>query len=139
MKWHYAMATVFLTMTASPVMSGEIDHAGCNSDVTVHVDKMGIVNEDTLQEHIDAAQHSLDQIHLKGTRSRERKRLLRGHLAKMQQAMEEMHNLKLTGDCAAAAHGASPETRISVLEKRMDMIQDMLRQLVANQNEGSRE
>lgn len=139
MKWRYAMATAFLTMTALPVISDEIDHAGCNSDVTVHVDKMGVVNEETLQGHIDSAQRTLDQIHTRGTLSGKKKRLLREHIEKMQQAMVEMHNLKLTGDCAAAAHGASPETRISVLEKRMDMIQDMLRQLVANQNEGSKE
>lgn len=139
MKLRFALFALLSFAAASPAISQPMDHAGCKSDVTVYVDKMGIVNEATLRRHIEAAQKDLDQIRGMNTQSRERRIRLREHLHTMQQAMQDMHDLKLTSNCAAAAHGASLETRVEVLEKRLDMIQDMLEQVIANQNESSKE
>jgi len=139
MKIRFALVALLLLAAASPVISQPIDHVGCKSDVTVYVDKMGIVNEAMLRQHIEAAQTELDQVRGMSTQNRERRIRLREHLQKMQQAMQDMHNLKLTGNCAAAAHGASLETRVEVLEKRLDMIQDMLEQVIANQKERAKE
>jgi len=138
MKTSYIFAAVLLITAASPALSQPADHAGCKNNM-VYVDKMGIVNEKTLREHIKAAQAELDKIHGMSTKDRERRMRLRDHLGKMQQAMQDMHDLKLTGNCAAAAHGASLETRVEVLEKRLDMIQDMLEQVIANQKESAKE
>ena len=139
MTTSYIFAAALLVSVAPPALSQPADHVGCKSDVTVYVDKMGIVNEATLRQHIEAAQRELDQVRGMSTQNRERRIRLREHLQKMQQAMQDMHNLKLTGNCAAAAHGASLETRVEVLEKRLDMIQDMLEQMIANQKESSKE
>jgi len=139
MKIRFALAALLSLAAAVPAISQPMDHAGCKRDVTVYVDKMGIVNEATLRQHIEAAQRELDQVRGMSTQNRERRMRLRDHLQKMQQAMQDMHDLKLTSDCAAAAHGASLETRVEVLEKRLDMIQDMLEQVIANQKESSKE
>ena len=139
MNIRYLIAGLLLTAVTSPAISQSNDHAGCKNSVTVYVDKMGIVNEKMLRQHIEAAQTELEQLRGMSTQSRERRMRLHDHLDKMQQAMQDMHDLKLTGDCAAAAHGASLETRVGVLEKRLDMIQDMLEQVIANQKESSKE
>lgn len=139
MMWRYTFPLLVLVVFSSPAISGDLDHAGCDSSVTVYVNKMGIVNEKKLQEHIEAARRALEKIQGMNTHDRERRFRLKEHFENMQQAMTEMHNLKLSGDCAAAAHGASLQVRIEVLEKRMDMIQDMLEQLIKNQSEGAKE
>jgi len=139
MKIRFTLAALLSLAAVTPAISQPMDHAGCKGNVTVYVDKMGIVNEATLRQHIEAAQRELDQVRGMSTQNRERRIRLREHLQKMQQAMQDMHDLKLTGNCAAAAHGASLETRVEVLEKRLDMIQDMLEQVIANQKESSKE
>jgi len=139
MKIRFALVVLLSFAAAAPAISQPIDHAGCKSDLTVYVNKMGIVNEATLRQHIEVAQSELDQVRGMSTQNRERRIRLREHLQKMQQAMQDMHDLKLTGNCAAAAHGASLETRVEVLEKRLDMIQDLLEQVIANQKESSKE
>ena len=138
MKIRFALVAL-LSFAAAPAISQPMDHAGCKSDLTEYVNKMGIVNEATLRQHIEVAQSELDQVRGMSTQNRERRIRLREHLQKMQQAMQDMHDLKLTGNCAAAAHGASLETRVEVLEKRLDMIQDLLEQVIANQKESSKE
>lgn len=138
MKMSSIFAAVLSGAVASSAMAQSTDHAGCN-DTMVYVDKMGIVNETTLRRHIEAAQQDLDQIHGMSTKDRTRRMRLQDHLEKMQQAMKDMHDLKLNGNCAAAAHGATLKTRVEVLEKRLDMMQDMLEQLIANQKERSQE
>ena len=112
MKIRVAIAVLPLLTAASPAISQPMDHAGCKNNVMVYVDKMGIVNETMLRQHIEAAQKELDQVRGMSTQNRERRIRLREHLEKMQQAMQDMHDLKLTGNCAAAAHGASLETRV---------------------------
>jgi phage shock protein A len=139
MNTRFLIAALLLTAVTSPAISQSNDHAGCGNNVTVYVDKMGIVNEKMLRQHIEAAQTELERIRGMSTQSRERRMRLREHLDKMQRAMQDMHDLKLTGDCAAAAHGASLETRVGVLEKRLDMIQDMLEQVIANQKESAKD
>ncbi|MBI3772743.1 MAG: hypothetical protein HY272_08610 [Gammaproteobacteria bacterium] len=135
----HLLATLILSMFSMSALAESIDHAGCNNDVTVYVDKMGIVNEERLHEHLEQAKNSLDEIRRMKAGSNQRRYLLNVHLSKMQQAMEEMHNLKLASDCSAAAHGASIETRISVIEKRMDMMHDMIEQIIGHQQESGHE
>lgn len=131
---------VTLVVFALPAIAGETDHAGCgDSKTTIYVDKMGIVNEEMLQEHIDKMQASLDQIKNKTARREEHRKGLRLHLMEMQQAMQKMHNMKLMSGCSEAAHGASVETQLKVLWKRMDMMQTMIEQILEHQKEAERE
>lgn len=135
------IVTIVIGAFAMPVSADTVDHVGCSNDVTVYIDKMGIVNEGKLRKHIEQAQRSLDELRVPGMKagSDQRRYLLGVHVSKMQQAMEELHNLKLESNCSAAAHGASIETRISVLEKRMDMLNDMIEQVIGHQQESGHE
>lgn len=139
MKWDYALTAIILGISAVPVIAGGVDHAGCSDDVTMSIGKMGVMNEARLQEYIESEQHRLDRNSRNYIGDRERRSLLRRHLAKMQGALEDMHDMKLMGGCAAAAHGASQKTRISVLENRVDMHQGLLQRMIAGQNEGEQE
>lgn len=106
-----------LCFISSPTYSADIDHAGCSGDVTVTVDKIGAVNEAKLHEQIDKINVSIDSMGMSRVRGATRRKDLTAELTAMRQAMVELHNIKLMSGCAAAAHGASVETRLSVLEK----------------------
>lgn len=137
MRRFIAMFMVTSSLFVTSAVAADVDHVGCANNLTVYVDDMGIVNEGKLQEHIEQAKKSLSEIRGTKAGSEQRRYLLSVHLTKMQQALEEMHNLKLKSDCPEAAHGASLETRVSVLEKRMDMILDMLEQMIGYQQESA--
>ena len=114
-----------LCFISSPTYSADIDHAGCSSDVTVTVEKIGTVNEAKLHEQIDKINLSIDSMGMSRVRGAAHRKALTIELTAMRRAMVELHNIKLTNGCAAAAHGASVETRLTVLEKYVNTLQQV--------------
>ncbi len=106
-----------LCFISSPTYSADIDHVGCSDNVTVTVDKIGTMNETLLHEQIDKINVLIDSMGMSRVRGATRRKDLTAELSEMNQAMVELHNIKLMSGCAASAHGASVEARLSVLEK----------------------
>jgi len=67
-----------------------------------------------------------------------RKRELRQHLSEMQVAMLEIHNQMYAKGCEGARHGASIDVRMRVLEKHMDMLQQMMEQILEHLSENEK-
>jgi hypothetical protein len=131
------LAVVAGIALASPLMAAEDGHtghasqSGCDDKGVVAVDEMGIVNEALLQQHIDKVKAQMERIHtLSGPRVAQHRREMRQHLAEMQSAMQQLHNLMYAGGCDATQHGASLDVRVQVVEKRLDMMQQMMEQMI---------
>lgn len=135
---YYFLALPFI-ITPSFVLAGESDHVGCDQ-VKVNAGMMGIVNEQTLQKHINQVKTSLDEIKSKpGRHADERRKMLGVHLANMRNVMEDIHAMKVNHGCTEAMHGSSVKARLDYMEKNIDMMQTMIQQLVEHQQEIERE
>lgn len=112
------LALMVITLfSVSPVLAQEADHRSCNSDAMVKAGKMGMVDEAALQAHIDKVKKEMKR----ARHAKARKRVLKKHLSNMHAAMQELHNQMYAGGCEEAMHDASIETRVEVLETRMNM------------------
>lgn len=119
---------------------GIAPHQHCaEGDQWAYVAGMGLVNENRLQAHIDEMEAELKSAAVSLPRSRQQRKSMERHLAKMQQAMREMQGTLTDGECGAAVMTAPVDQRIQVLEKRLDAMQKLLEQLVARQRELERE
>jgi len=131
----YLLASVLTFSFLTPAMAVEEQHRVCDSDATVELGKMGMVNEAALQEHIDKVKAQMKKVrHGRGSHFSQ-KQELRKHLSEMKSAMQELHNQMYAGGCKESLHGASLETRIEVMEKYMGMQQQMIEQLLEHLSE----
>ncbi|MEW5756286.1 MAG: hypothetical protein AB1810_08270 [Pseudomonadota bacterium] len=137
-KRSYMFIALPIMLAAFPAMAEKKDHVGCD-EILVKADKMGMMDEAAMQKMIDRMEEAMSQVKRKAARREERREGLRLHYAEMQEAMKEIHNMKLISGCQAAAHGASLETRIGMIEKRLDMMQVMMQQMLDHQQESERE
>lgn len=124
-----------------PVISAqEAAHQTCESlDVEVRIGGMGMVDEETLMEHMEETRERLDAVRRSQPRSSLHRRLMREHLAEMRDAWQEMHNVMLRQGCYKAAHGASLEVRMEVVERHVQSMQQMIDQILAHFSELERE
>lgn len=125
-----------LLIFVMPVMAEEDTHKSCEG--MMKVKHMGVVDEETLRQHIDKTQQQLDAIRRTQPRSSQHRKMMREHLARMQQAWVDMHDMMLEQGCQQAAHGASVEARLEVLEKQVHMMQQMMGQLMGHMSESER-
>lgn len=133
------LASVVSMALLSPVMAAENHHSDCNSGSTVGIGKMGMVNEASLQAHIDKVKAQMKKVrHARGSHVSQKLELKR-HLSDMQAAMQELHDQMYAEGCEASIHGASLETRIEVMEKRMGMMQQMMEQTIDHLSEQSQQ
>lgn len=131
----YLLAPVMTLALIAPAMAEGEHHRGCDNDAAIELGKMGKVNEETLQQHIDKVKAQLKKVrHARGSHVSQKTELKR-HLREMQAAMQELHNQMYAGGCENAMHGASVETRLEVMEKRMGMMQQMMRQIIEHMSE----
>jgi hypothetical protein len=125
------LATVIGVTLASPVMAEEHKHDSCGDKESVSINEMGIVNEALLQQHIDKTKGQMERVrHLSGPQVAQHKREMKQHLTEMDAAMQLLHNLMYAEGCEASLHGASAEVRLQVVEKRLDMMQQMMEQVI---------
>jgi len=90
---------------------------------------MGMVDEEVLLAHIDKVKEQLKKV--RASKFHDNQKLeLKQHLLNMQEAMEELHNQMYADGCKEARHGASVETRVDVLEKQVNMVQEMMQQVI---------
>ncbi len=129
MKANYKtyLASIMALFFSTAVLA---DQGVCDGEGTVHVNKMGIVNEKILQESIDRLEKRMKRAHNARHARIQHDHIIKEHLADMKDAMTKLHNLMLKGGCTEAAHGATMDVRMEVMEKRMDMMQRMMEQMV---------
>lgn len=131
----YLLASVITVVLASPAIAMEMEHDSCGDKATVQVRKMGMMNEEALQIHMDKVKQQLKKVrHARGSQKTQ-KRELRMHLSEMKSAMQELHNQMYVGGCKTSMHGASADVRIEVMEKRLDMMQQMMEQMIEHLSE----
>lgn len=127
---------------AIPAMAAEKQHRVCDPTATVEFGQVGEVNETELQNQIDNVKEQMQKVrHARGSHLLQSVEMKR-HLLEMQIAMTQLHNQMYADGCRGAVHGASVETRIEVLEKRLGALEQMVSQLVdhlSEQQEGSTE
>ena len=136
------LASMPTVLAAEQAASGEgvALHQHCvEGNKWAYVAGMGLVNEERLQTHIDEMEAELKSAAASLPRSRQQRKSMERHLAKMQQAMREMQGTLTDGECGAAVVAAPVDQRVQVLEKRLDAMQKLLEQLVARQKELERE
>lgn len=86
------LASAISLTLLTPVMAAENHHDDCNSDSTVALEKMGKVNEASLQMHIDKVKDQMKKVrHARGSHASQKLELKR-HLLDMQAAMQELHD-----------------------------------------------
>lgn len=136
---NYVLATIILSISSFQSMAKEVDHVDCKNIEKVAVNKMGLVDEKMLQKRIDEMKNTLNKVKRKAARRGEHRKLLRSHLADMQRAMLDLHDLKLKSGCLGAEHGASIGARIMLIEKRLDVMQVTMEQMLGHQQEIERE
>ena len=130
----HLLASVISIAFLSPVMADETHQNGCEN-ATVKLGSMGVVNEQALQEHIDKLNEQMTRVRHAGSSQLTKNKELKQHIEDMQAAMQELHNQMYAGGCKEAIHGASMETRVEVMEKRIGMMQQMMEQLVNHMSE----
>ena len=95
-----AMLSLVFTLLAAPALA-EDTHKDCEG--RMKVEGMGMVNEETLRQHIEATQARLDAIRRSQPRSSQHRKLMQEHLDDMRQTWVDMHDMTLEH----AAHGAT--------------------------------
>ena len=114
--YKHLFASLMAMVLISPAMAEGDHHRGCDSDATVELRKMGMVNEEALQQHIDKVKTQMKKVrHARGSHVSQKMELKR-HLSDMQSAMQELHNQMYADGCEGAMHGASVDTRVEVME-----------------------
>ena len=128
----HLLASVMSIALLSPAMADETHHQGCKDEATVKLGSMGVVNEKALQDHIDKMNEQMNKVRHAGSTRLGQDKELKQHMADMQAAMQELHNQMYAGGCEGAIHGASMETRVEVMEKRLGMMQQMMEQMMGH-------
>jgi len=126
----YLVIIVTIIVFPTPAMAIENQNHGCDNGTIVDLGRMGAVNEGILQQHIDKIKQQLKKIHVTSGSFADRKRQLRRHLLDMQAVTQELHNQKYANSCKDPLSGASIEIRVVAMEKRVDMIQQMMEQMI---------
>lgn len=133
--YNHLLATIMALALITPAMAEGDHHRACDSEATVDLGKMGEMSEKVLQQHIDKAKDQMKRVrHARGSHVSQKLELKR-HLSDMQAAMQELHNQMYAAGCEEAMHGASVETRVDVMEKRMGMMQQMIEQMIEHMSE----
>lgn len=131
----YLLAPVVTLALITPAMAEGDRHRGCDNEATVELGKMGNVNEEALQQHIDKVKEQMKKVrHARGSHVSQKLELKR-HLSQMQAAMQALHDQMYAEGCENAMHGASVEARLEVMEKRMDMMRQMMGQMIEHMSE----
>lgn len=140
MKTIYKYLLVLMMSASVPLAMAEEDHhRNCRDEASVEIDEMGVVNEEALQTHIDRVKEQMRNVHNTSGPRGAKKRELKKHLTEMQVAMQALHDQMYEEGCNAAKHGVSVEARVDVLEKRINMMRQMMDQLIENISEQEQE
>jgi len=134
-SYRYILTLVMAILLTTPAIAGKNQHSDCDSDVKIKLGRMGMVNEASLQVHIDKVKAQMKKVrHARGSHESQ-KRELKQHLLEMQAAMQTLHNQVYTSGCESAMQDASLETRLEVMEKRMGMMEQMIEQVMEHLSE----
>jgi len=133
--YKYLVALVMMTFVVYPVLAEEDNHHGCSGDATVEAGQMGLVDEETLQAHIDKVKVQMGNVHRARAFHGSHKIELKQHLSQMQSAMQALHDQMYAEGCNGAKNAASIESRVEVIEKRMKMMQEMMQQVIDHMSE----
>lgn len=119
----------------STAIAEEKKNPDCDAGATVKLGQMGTVNEESLLKHIEKMKLEMKKVrHGRGSHL-SRTKALKDHLSEMQVAVQEIHDQKYADGCKDTRSDASDSTRIEVMEKRMDMMQQMMKQIVEHLSE----
>lgn len=114
-----AAIAIILIAFLSPVMANENLHHSCDNDTTIEFKPAGMMNEEALQELLDKTKQHIKMFRHSSRTHLSRKQEQKQNISEIVSAMQVLHNQMYVGGCKQAAHGASLETRVEVLEKRV--------------------
>jgi len=136
MKRHIRSLVTALAVANATAMAAEAPVTVCGpGGAMVHVQDMGMVTREHLQEHLDKMQDQLKWAKRTEARTNPRRKALELHHDQMQAALKQ-----LDADIAArpCATNLSTDARIQILEQRVDALQKIVEQLLNHQSEAER-
>lgn len=116
---YYLSIAAISIFTTSGALAIEEGHDDCGGGNKIHVSKMGVVGEADLHSHIIWAKDRLRDMRGHSPHGAWNRTESRAHLIDMQAAMKQLHDQMYEGGCTGAIHGATQESRVKVLEKRI--------------------
>lgn len=123
-------------ITSASAMAEESQVTDCGPDgAMVHVQGMGMVTREHLQEHLDKMQDQLKWAKRTEAHTSQRRKALELHHDQMQTALTQLDAGIATRPCAT---NLSPDARIQILEQRVDALQKVVEQLTNHQSEAER-
>lgn len=133
-KLKAAIVAVGLTSFGA-VSAAEVDHTHCKDPGRIYVQKMGMIDEAILQDHITQMEERIQKARRTQARSSQHRKQLEMHMADMQRAMKTMHEGVDDEACLQQSQDVSAEERVRAMEKRMQSMQKMLDQMKKHQEE----
>lgn len=103
--------------------AGTVEQENCGKDMAIEVSGLGVVNEDELGHHIDQIRESLKSIHGKLSRIGVRRDRLMKNLSIYETALQTLYDRMYEQGCTEKRDEATLQTRIQVLEQRIDHAQ----------------
>lgn len=130
-----AAAITLVLVSVNTSFAAEVDHTHCKEPGRVYVEKMGVVDEAILQEHIAEMEDQLQKARRVEARSSQHRKFLEMHMRSMQTAMEKMHEGVDAEECLSQVQDVDPQDRMRAMEKRMQTMQRMMDQMIKHQEE----
>lgn len=117
------------------VIAAEVDHTHCQDPGRIYVQKMGLIDEAVLQEHITKMEARIQQARKMQARSAQHRKALEVHMSDMQSAMKKLHEGVDDEECLKQAQDVPADDQMRAIEKRMQTMQRMMDQMQKHQDE----
>ncbi len=104
----------------------------------IYINQMGMVDSTILQEHITSMRKRVKKAQRTKAKSDKHRRLLERHMDDMLSAMTQLSGEGTAVVCKPGTNTLTTDERIENLEKRLDLMQNMLKQFMEHEQERER-
>jgi hypothetical protein len=126
MKTSLMVAVILACTLSAPITSAQQEPAPAKQAMSMDMDSL-------MQENMEKMQQQMDKLRAT-TDAGERQKLMREHMQAMQENMTAMRGMggpqMMGGQNGGAMMDADPKQRQEIMEKRMDMMQMMMEQMM---------
>lgn len=134
-----ALLTLVMASTIpGAAFAASVDHTHCKDPGRIYVEKMGMVDEAILQEHIADMEKQVQKAQRVEAKSSQHRKFLEMHMRSMQTAMKKIHEGVDAEDCLSQAQDVDPQDKMRAMEKRMQTMQRMMDQMIKHQSEAEK-
>lgn len=134
-----AAILALVVLISGNALAAGVDHTHCREPGTTYVEKMGIVDEAILQEHMVEMEDQVQRARRTEARSSQHRKLLEMHMRSMQAAMEKIHEGVDDEECLRQAQDVDAQDRMRAMEKRLQTMQHMMDQMIKHQEEAEKD